>query len=705
MWIERVRIRGWGGFDEEAAFSLDRRSTVVLGENESGKTSLASALGAAFFGAQETPFQHEGESWAELDLRVDAREITLRRDFQAGTVRLAERRPDPRTLVEGTDEEALRSALQDLGVPDAAAWKRAAFVLQGDLAAGIDTRVSDWVSGNGDGAHQVALSRLEAQRRELAGDGGARPGRIEEIQQELSVRRDDLGGWESRAARIREATSEIQALGRDKQRAEASARERGEVLDNLIRFQELTRERARQEEGLATLRQERDRTRRQVESVERVEADLEQEFPDFLNAPMDLEDIIHSWMESATRLRHLQSDQERAAHALHGLPRTRTRRNGGLAALALAGLGWLACVGAGAGTLGLFFVPFFAAAGYGAVWYLDLNADRLRRERAQEIERLGEEREEMERRERDARNRLGMLGRFSNPLILRKEFRRFLEARSDLERAKGARDSQRPLSEVVNAYEEVLNALQVIDTETRDLVVRARYLSSLDGSPQAMTEELEKASIRQEEVRTEVEALTGQAEQLEAELARLEAETPDPARLAEDIRRLEEEERRVAGEASALEEALRSVRRAVESYQAGHLDRLARGTAQLFHAFSLGRFSEVRFTAGHEPEARGEGAPWTPCSRMSRGTRDQLFLALRLALIESLGESVPVVLDEVFPLWDDARLEEARRVLADRAEKGSQILIATRDTRLTRWTKKVVRLKAPQTGESGLRAA
>ncbi|MFM7184921.1 MAG: AAA family ATPase [Planctomycetota bacterium] len=62
-----------------------------------------------------------------------------------------------------------------------------------------------------------------------------------------------------------------------------------------------------------------------------------------------------------------------------------------------------------------------------------------------------------------------------------------------------------------------------------------------------------------------------------------------------------------------------------------------------------------------------EGELWNP-ERLSRGTREQVFLALRLALIRDLGRhdvSLPVVMDDALVNFDDARARSAARVLVE----------------------------------------
>ncbi len=66
--------------------------------------------------------------------------------------------------------------------------------------------------------------------------------------------------------------------------------------------------------------------------------------------------------------------------------------------------------------------------------------------------------------------------------------------------------------------------------------------------------------------------------------------------------------------------------------------------------------------------------------QLSRGTRDQVGLALRLALIQVRSETqgyVPLILDDVFVTADDARAQAAVKLLTEMAQQGHQIIVFT----------------------------
>ncbi|MBM4021918.1 MAG: hypothetical protein FJ284_06725 [Planctomycetes bacterium] len=103
----------------------------------------------------------------------------------------------------------------------------------------------------------------------------------------------------------------------------------------------------------------------------------------------------------------------------------------------------------------------------------------------------------------------------------------------------------------------------------------------------------------------------------------------------------------------------------------------------------LARLTEGRYrtitTAVDEArlEIHEQDGPTWPPERLSRGTREQVFLALRLALVRDLGRhdvTLPIVMDDALVNFDDARARAAARTLVEfLAEQGSdrQMLVFT----------------------------
>ncbi|NBW86984.1 MAG: hypothetical protein EBR23_09195 [Planctomycetia bacterium] len=141
-------------------------------------------------------------------------------------------------------------------------------------------------------------------------------------------------------------------------------------------------------------------------------------------------------------------------------------------------------------------------------------------------------------------------------------------------------------------------------------------------------------------------------EALQAELAQVEE------RLAEQVER-----RRLLDRAqSYLEETRAAVAR-------DHQPPVLREASRWLSRLTAGRYPSIT-TAIDEARLdvhESDGTVWSP-ERLSRGTREQVFLALRLALIRDLGRhdvSLPLVMDDALVNFDDTRARAAAQVLVE----------------------------------------
>lgn len=196
------------------------------------------------------------------------------------------------------------------------------------------------------------------------------------------------------------------------------------------------------------------------------------------------------------------------------------------------------------------------------------------------------------------------------------------------------------------------------------------------------------------------EAAQGDAAELDARLAQAAAEEGDldgqRQRLTEDVVRHQEALRRMDGGDQAAEAAeqmqglLARVRgdaeayirlrlaavllkRAIERYREKNQGPVLQRASRTFAALTLGSFSGLR--ADYDDRGnpilvgvRPDGRTTLGVAAMSEGTRDQLYLALRLASLEQHLDSnppLPFIVDDILVQFDDARAAAALAVLAE----------------------------------------
>ena len=114
---------------------------------------------------------------------------------------------------------------------------------------------------------------------------------------------------------------------------------------------------------------------------------------------------------------------------------------------------------------------------------------------------------------------------------------------------------------------------------------------------------------------------------------------------------------------------------------------LNRRASEIFSAFTDGAYQSLRMD-GERHLSVWDGVRSIPTERLSRGTIEQIYLAVRLAAADLiLEEPVPLILDDVFVFYDDKRLESALKWLSS---QGKQVIIFTCHKREEEIAKRVV---------------
>ena len=89
------------------------------------------------------------------------------------------------------------------------------------------------------------------------------------------------------------------------------------------------------------------------------------------------------------------------------------------------------------------------------------------------------------------------------------------------------------------------------------------------------------------------------------------------------------------------------------------------------------KYSKIMFNDEQGLIVELESGNYVPASKLSIGTIDQLYLSLRLSMIDELSEeNLPIILDEAFAYYDTERLTNILKYL-DEKYKTHQIILFT----------------------------
>ena len=129
------------------------------------------------------------------------------------------------------------------------------------------------------------------------------------------------------------------------------------------------------------------------------------------------------------------------------------------------------------------------------------------------------------------------------------------------------------------------------------------------------------------------------------------------------------------------------LRESVGEFQEGHLERLATRLGAIVRRVTNGRYDRVTLDRDFVPTLLTPGGEEFRPAQLSQGARDQLHLALRLAISEEIqgGAARPLLMDDVFINCDDARVEAVHEVLTELSAGGRQIILFTHQPAYRKW--------------------
>jgi plasmid maintenance system antidote protein VapI len=214
--------------------------------------------------------------------------------------------------------------------------------------------------------------------------------------------------------------------------------------------------------------------------------------------------------------------------------------------------------------------------------------------------------------------------------------------------------------------EDILALVAEPDTATQALEEVEAQLSELDDELTSETRSIARIEVGLDQMRGDSGAAEASA-QAQAALARVRIDL----------------ERYVRARAAAV-----ILAREIDRYREENQGPMLTKASQLFARLTLGSFTGVR--AGYDDKDRPalrcvrEGNVEVDVTGLSEGTRDQLYLSLRLASLmryADMAEPMPLVLDDVLIQFDDERSRAALSVIAEVATR-MQVLFFTHHARM-----------------------
>ena len=222
----------------------------------------------------------------------------------------------------------------------------------------------------------------------------------------------------------------------------------------------------------------------------------------------------------------------------------------------------------------------------------------------------------------------------------------------------------------------IIRALGATSMENAEITLKGIDLATLSSQKAAAENEFEAADTRQREHFLSMSKAQDQIDAIGGD---------------ENVALLEEKRKTICLEIEdkakqwlRIQAGILAAERALQIYREKHRTSMMANASDAFHTISRGAY--IKLTT--QPEKNGEilvaidaNERSKDASALSKGTRFQLYLALRIAAYREYASgrqppsAVPFIADDIMETFDDFRAEEAFRVLSDLANTGQVIYL------------------------------
>ncbi len=292
---------------------------------------------------------------------------------------------------------------------------------------------------------------------------------------------------------------------------------------------------------------------------------------------------------------------------------------------------------------------------------------------------------------------ISVLGTIINSKIKNKKLKREYDLQKQLEKQNLALEEEKNKNELIKVEQQIENIENQVKNYKEEIEKQEKEIYVLqENSDQKIDETIEKIKLKNPSINIDdllenidlkniKNTLYDVQEELNQEklaLNTLENEEKNIISKLENMIALEEEYNQLEVELKDLEENTKYIsltkdylNKAYEKMKNSVTPRFTENLSKNISDISNKKYTKVSI---HDEEGiivENQYGEYIPANQLSIGTIDQLYLSLRLSMIDDLSsENMPIILDETFAYYDDERLNNILQFLIKRVQKNQIIL-------------------------------
>jgi len=200
--------------------------------------------------------------------------------------------------------------------------------------------------------------------------------------------------------------------------------------------------------------------------------------------------------------------------------------------------------------------------------------------------------------------------------------------------------------------QEIEKIQQEISNEQNLFLVNQTNLENI------LQKDLNKLFLEIESLEREISSLKVQINILEIEEKNIKEKINNKAEVDEKIERYQEQEKELLKKEKLIKQAKEILEASYENMKKEITPQFTKNISKISEEITNGKYKNIIFDENEGLIVELENGEKVKASKLSIGTIDQLYLALRLSSMQEISsETMPIILDETFAYYDDERME------------------------------------------------
>ncbi|MGP1608451.1 MAG: ATP-binding protein [Clostridium sp.] len=222
--------------------------------------------------------------------------------------------------------------------------------------------------------------------------------------------------------------------------------------------------------------------------------------------------------------------------------------------------------------------------------------------------------------------------------------------------------------DIIQEEKELEKELRTLDEKTEQFkeMILSKYRGIIEREEldQLLLKEFDEIVVELKKIEKRYEESMYRLSQLNAERNVVETSAYRLTDIIEELTSLQEEKQKLLTYNEAFEAAKEILTQSYEELKNNVGPEFAKRLSYIAGKITNGKYTNISINDNYEIKVKAEHGEYVNLEVLSTGTIEQINVALRIALLETMSkEMLPIILDEAFAFYDDERLENFIRFL------------------------------------------